>query len=52
MWHLAFSCADIASEWIVESEFHFWSGGIAICAYAQVVDELRQDPFEMRWQRE
>ena len=24
-----------------------FSGGIAICAYAQTVDELRRDPFEM-----
>ena len=29
-----------------------FSGGIAICAYAQTLDELRQDPFEMGEKRE
>ena len=24
-----------------------FSGGIAVCAYAQMVDELRQNPFEL-----
>ena len=29
-----------------------FSGGIAICAYAQTLDELRQDPFEMGEKRD